>query len=243
AAAALFGPSLLPRPAELDPDRGGLVLRLRLPEGTTLEETELRIRKIEERLARSPEVESFWSLTRRADGFVMADVRSRDRRPDRLARLVTRLRYGLAAGGSLVVEAGGGGGGERTLRRLEDRAETDEEATTWRAILRSADLPALLDGYDRILNRLAGLKIRGDWIVRHDVRTVRLALQPLPGVPPERAAALAGHLRRAGSPPGELRLPSEVEGTERVLLVAPAGTPTDPDAVPQMAALLQRPLR
>jgi len=240
-AAALFGPSLLPKPADLSPDRRGLILRLRLPEGTTLEETGQRIRKIEERIAKSPEVESFWSLTWRGEGFVRADVRARDRRPDRLARLVTRLRYGLATGGSLVIDTGGGGG-DRTVRRLEDRAETDEESTTYRAILRSADLPALLEAYDRILNRLADLKVHSQSIVRHDVRTVRLALRPLPGVPPERAAAFAGHLRRASSPPAELRLPSEVEGTDRVLLVAPAGTPTDPDAVPQLAALLQKPL-
>ena len=241
-AAALFGPSLLPKPADLAPDRGGLILRLRLPEGTTLDETGQRIRTIEERVAKSPEIESFWSLTWRAEGFVRADVRARDRRPDRLARLVTRLRYGLAAGGSLVIDTGGGGGGERTVRRLEDRAETDEEATTYRAILRSADLPALLEAYDRILNRLADLKVHSQSIVRHDVRTVRLALRPRPGVPPERAAAFAGHLRRASSPPAELRLPSETEGAEKVLLVAPAGTPTDPDTVPQLAALLERPL-
>ncbi|MFL6200810.1 MAG: efflux RND transporter permease subunit [Thermoanaerobaculia bacterium] len=240
-AAALFGPSLLPKPADLAPDRGGLILRLRLPEGTTLEETGQRIRKIEERVAKSPEIESFWSLTWRGEGFVRADVRPGDRRPDRLARLVTRLRYGLATGGSLVIDTGGGGG-DRTVRRLEDRAETDEESTTYRAILRSADLPALLEAYDRILNRLADLKVHSQSIVRHDVRTVRLALRPLPGVPPERAAAFAGHLRRASSPPAELRLSSEAEGTERVLLVAPAGTPTDPDAVPQLSALLQRPL-
>jgi ABC-2 type transport system ATP-binding protein len=242
AAAALFGPSLLPKPAGLDPDTGSLVLRLRLPEGTTLEETARRIQEIEARVKEAEEVESFWSLSREGEGFVTADLRRRDRRPDRLARLVTRLRYGIAAGGSLAIDAGGGGGGERTMRRLEDRAEVDDEGNIYRAVLRSADLPALLDGYERILNRLAAMKVRTHWIVRHDVRTVRLALRPVPGLSPERAAAFASHLRRASTPPRELRLPALSEGAERALLVAPAGVSTDPDEVPPMAALLQRPL-
>ena len=60
---------------------------------------------------------------------------------------------------------------------------------------------------------------------------------------------MASHLRLASSPPRELRLPAHDpshlgavgEGAERALLVAPAGVSTDPDDVPQMAALLQRP--
>jgi ABC-2 type transport system ATP-binding protein len=240
-AAALFGPSLLPRPAGLDPDTGSLVLRLRLPEGTTLEETARRIQEIEDRVKEAEEIESFWSLSSEGEGFVTAGIRRRDRRPDRLARLVTRLRYGIAAGGSLTIDAGGGGG-ERTARRLEDRAEIDDEGNIYRAVLRSADLPTLLDGYERILNRLAAMKVRSHWIVRHDVRTVRLALRPVAGLSPERAAAFASHLRRASMPPRELRLPSLSEGEERALLVAPAGVSTDPDEVPPMAALLHRSL-
>ncbi|HWM93644.1 MAG TPA: efflux RND transporter permease subunit [Thermoanaerobaculia bacterium] len=242
-AAALFGPALLPRPADLDADTGSLVLRLRMPEGTTLEETARRIQEIEARVKEAEEIEDFWSLSWEGEGFVNADVRRRDRRPDRLARLVTRLRYGIAAGGSLTIETGGGGGGEeRSGRRLEDRAEIDEEGNTYRAILRSADLQTLLDGYDRVLNRLAALKVRSYWFVRHDVRTVRLALRPVSGLSPERAAAFATHLRRASTPPRELRLPSASEGTERALLVVPAGVSTDPDEAPPMVALLQRPL-
>jgi ABC-type multidrug transport system ATPase subunit len=177
---------------------------------------------------------------------VVADLRRRDRRPDRLARLITRLRYRITAGGALTIDAGTAVGGGRTSRRLEDRAEADEEGNTYHAILRSADLQALLDGYDRILNRLASMKVRSHWILRRDAKTVRLALRPLPGVPPERAAAFASHLRRASTPPRELRLPSVRadlgEGAERALLVFPAGSPTDPDEVPQMEDLLRRPL-
>ena len=111
-----------------------------------------------------------------------------------------------------------------------------------RAVLRSADLPTLLDGHERILNRLAAIKVRSHWIVRHDVPAVRLALRPVQGLSPERAAAFASHLRRASLPSREVRLPSEIEGAERALLVAPAGVSTDPDDVPSMAALLQRPV-
>jgi ABC-2 type transport system ATP-binding protein len=241
-AAALFGPSLLPRPADLEPDGGNLYVRVLLPEGAPLEEAERRVKEVEAQLADSPEVESFWSRASEGDGLVVADIRREDRRPDRLARLVTRLRYRIPASGALVIETAGmsGRGGARA-RSLEDRPETDEKANAYRAVLRSADLPALVEGYDRILNRLTGLKVKPFWLTRHDTRSVRLSLRPRPASPPERSAALAALLRRESSPPPELRLPRRGAG-ERMLLVTAAGASTDPAWVPQLAELLAHPL-
>ena len=166
----MFGPSLLPKPADLAPNAGSLTLHLRLPEGTPLDETERRMAQIETRLKEAKEIEDFWSRSQQADALMVAKVRRADRRPDRLARFITRLRYETAAAGSLTIDMGAGGGGP-ARRHLEDRAEADEEANRYHAILRSADLRTLLDGYERILNRLATMKVRGHWIVRE--RTFR----------------------------------------------------------------------
>ncbi|MES1242512.1 MAG: ATP-binding cassette domain-containing protein, partial [Acidobacteriota bacterium] len=247
AAAALFGPSLLPRPAGLEPDSGNLSIRVLLPEGAPLDEAERRVREVEAQLADAPEIESFWSRASEGDGFVSAEIRPDDRRPDRLARLVTRLRYRIPASGALVIETAGvtGGGGNARVRSLEDRPETDEEATHYSAVLRSADLPALVEGYDRILNRLNTLKVRPYWITRHDTRSVRLTLRPRPASPPGQSAALAALLRRDSTEPPALRLPRRGPG-ERTLLVAAAGTPADPSdptTIPQLADLLGHPLR
>jgi ABC-2 type transport system ATP-binding protein len=243
AAAALFGPSLLPKSADLEPDSGNLYVRVRLPEGAPLEEAERRVREVEAQLADAPEIETFWSRASEGDGLVVADLRREDRQPDRLDRLITRLRYRIPASGALVIETAGPAGQARA-RSLEDRPETDEKAHTWRAVLRSADLPALVEGYDRILNRLTGLKVKPYWITRHDTRSVRLALRPRPASPPEQSAALAARLRRDSSPPPELRLPRTGPG-DRTLLIAAAGAPIDPANpanIPQLSELLGHPL-
>ena len=94
-AVALFGPSLLPKPADLDPDRGSLILRLRLPEGTTLDETERRDPR--DRGAPRPNPGGRRLLEPRPGGRTPSSSRTSgagDRQPDRLARLATRLRYG-----------------------------------------------------------------------------------------------------------------------------------------------------
>ncbi len=247
-AAAVFGPALLPEPADLEPNGGSLFVRVRLPEGATLDEAERRVREVEAQLADAEEIESFWSQAGEGNGLVVADVRRRDRRPDRLTRLITRLRYRIPGSGSLVIEAAGPAGQARA-RSLEDRPEADEEGQTYRAVLRSADLQALVTGYDRILNRLTVLKVRSFWITRHDTPSVRLTLHPLPSSPPDQTAALAAFLRRDSSPPEAPVLPRRsseggAAGPARTLLVTAAGDPGDPGGpawVPQLTALLARP--
>ena len=114
-AAAVFGPALVPKPGNLSPEGGSFNIRLRLPDGATLEETERQVRGVEkplEQLAKTGEVERFWSSASAGQALVRVEVRARDRRPDRLAVLATRLRYQIP---------GARGGAHRDRRRSGGR--------------------------------------------------------------------------------------------------------------------------
>jgi ABC-2 type transport system ATP-binding protein len=246
---ALFGGALVPRPGELQPDQGNLTLLLRLPEGTTLEETLLRVKKAEEVVGKAEEVESFWSYSTPGAARIVAEVRRGDRSPAAKARLTTRLRYGLAAVGPVDIvtgsRAGGGDRGGRFVTDLEDRPETDEDSLIYKVVLQSADLTALRTGHERVLQRLETVKIPRSWIQGREAPTLQLVLHPRPSTGPAEAAALAAALRRKSSPPEALPLPGAPTGeAQRFLTVVPAGTPDDPDrAIPQVAELLDRPIR
>jgi ABC-type multidrug transport system ATPase subunit len=247
-ALALFGGALLPRPGDLRPDRGNLTAVLRLPQGSPLAETVRRTAKIEELLGKGGEVERFWIYAVPGTARITAELRSAGRSPERRRRLATRLQYEAGGAGALEVATGGrsSGGADRSfLDDLEERAETDEEATVYRVVLRGADLAAVRAGYDRLLQRLDSQKIRRHWVSGWGDPTVHLVLHPRPGTSPEEAAGLAGRLRREDSPPPALILPTAIPGgPERALTVVPAGTPVDADrAVPQVEELLSRPVR
>ncbi|HKV12130.1 MAG TPA: efflux RND transporter permease subunit [Thermoanaerobaculia bacterium] len=245
---ALFGAALVPRPGDLEPDQGNLTLSLRLPEGTTLEETVGRVAKTEEVLSKAEEIESFWSYATPGTARIVAEVRPGDRSPAERVRLITRLRYGLAAVGPVEITSGsratGGNRGGRFVTDLEDKPETDEDALFYRAVLRSADLASLRTGRELLQQRLETLKVPRSWIQGETPPTVQLVLQPWPGTAPAEAEALAAALRRKSSPPEAVPLPAGPGGAERFLTVVPAGTPDDPDrAIPQVADLLGRPVR
>jgi ABC-type multidrug transport system ATPase subunit len=250
-AATLFGPALVPQPAGLTPAGADLIVRLRLPEGTTLTEAERRVSEVEASLAKAEEVATFWSESWEGNGEIAVTVRPRDRRPDRLSRLITRLRYTDAGGAALDIQdvsrgntSGanrGGAGGD-----LEDKAETDEDAQTYRFVLRSADLAALEAGRDRVQERLTTLRVRDWWLSGLPRPSVVLVLAPRPGTSPAEAAALAAALRRSSVPPAPLTLPrpaatEALPGPAPTLAVLPAGVPDDPQRVPQLAEQLGKP--
>ncbi|MBW8767847.1 MAG: efflux RND transporter permease subunit, partial [Geodermatophilales bacterium] len=247
-AIALCGAALVPRPGTLRPDQANLTLLLRLPPGTTLEETVRRAIKAEALLAKAEEVERFWSYSTPGVARVVAELRSNTRDPERRALLATRLRYEMGGAGSLEIASGtrpsSAGTGAGFLADLEEKAETDEHAETWRVVLRGADLGAVRAGYDRLLERLDSLKVRRFWISGWGEPAVQLVLRPRAGTTPAEAATLAGRLRRESAPPPFLGLPpAHPGGPQRSLTVVPAGAPADADrAVPQLAALLGRPL-
>jgi len=236
-----FGGALIPAPGDLRPDRGNLTLVLRLPGGATLAETVARTAQAESKLGKAEEAERTWSYSVPGAARVVAEIRPRDRRPDRMTRLATRLRYELSALASVEIATGTQAGRRAFLADLVDRAETDEEAAAYRVVLRSADLATLRVGYDRLLQRLETLKIKRSFISGWGTPAIHLVLHPWPGTSPRDAQNLAARLTRASTAPPSLPLPGE---EERSLSVVPAGTPEEPDrAIPQAADLLGRPLR
>jgi len=246
-AAALFGPALVPKPGDLSPEGGSFNIRLHLPDGATLAETERQVRGVEEQLRKADEVESFWSSASAGQALVRVDVRARDRHPDRLSLLATRLRYQIPGAAAARIETGAGAaGGVAFVLDLEDRAKADEEGQIYRIVLRSADLDALSRANQRVLARLSDLKVRPFWITGWGDPSVLLTLRPAetasssPVLLSEMAAALA----RTSSAPAPLSLPPGPGGVRRSLVVVAAGAPADPDrAVPFVADLLGRPLR
>ena len=245
--ATVCGPSLLPRRGDLSPDGGSFNIRLRLPDGSTMAEAESRVLAIEEQLGKAEEVERFWSVARTGYAFVSVQVRARDRHPDRLERLATRLRYQIPGGAAATIDTGAGAGGGGALDLdFEDRARTDDEANVYRFVLRSADLNALATAYPRILDRLASLKLRPHWITGWGKRSILLTLQPSAASrgAHQELGGLATALARQSSAPVPLILPALPGGAARSLVVVPAGFPVDPDrAVPALDQLLGHPLR
>ncbi|HEV7518683.1 MAG TPA: ATP-binding cassette domain-containing protein, partial [Thermoanaerobaculia bacterium] len=249
----LWGGALVPRPGNLEPDQGNLTLRLRLPPGSTLEETVRQAARAEEVLGKAPEVWRYWTSATPGAARVVAELTPGARSPVPRALLATRLRYETAGVGAVEIASG-----LRTstadrgfLDDLEDRARTDETAATYKVILSGADFGPVRAGYDRLLQRLDTLKVRRHWITTGSAwgdPAVHLVLHPRAGTTPADAAALANRLRQASGAPPAVALPAADsggrEGAERSLTVVPAGTPEDPDrAVPQLADLLGRPLR
>ena len=246
---SLFGGALVPQRGRLAPDQGNLNLQLHLPQGSTLAETVQRTAKIEQALAKAREVERFWSVSTPGAARLVAELRpgARGTEPRRL--LTTRLQYETAGAGAVEISSGerpaatGSRGG--FLDDLEDHSETDEEATAYRVVLRSADLAALRSGYDRVLQRLDTLKVRRHRISGWGDPAIHLVLRPRPGMTPAEAAEIAHRLRRESALPPSLALPGGLPGeAKRFLTAVPAGVPENPDqAIPQIASLLGRPLR
>ncbi|HEV7785796.1 MAG TPA: efflux RND transporter permease subunit [Thermoanaerobaculia bacterium] len=242
----LFGAALAPRPGSLRPDQANLSLILRLPPGTTLDETIHRMEKAEAILAKAPEVERYWSYSTPGTARVVAELKSSSRDPDHRAMLATRLRYEMGGGGALEIAQGARSAASAGgfLADLEEKAETDEHATTYRVVLRGADLAAVRGGYDRLMERLESLKVRRFWIAGWGEPAVQLILRPRAGTTVAEAALIAGRLRRQSAPPPAVSLPPALPGgPERSLTVVPAGAPVDADrAVPQLAVLLNTPM-
>ncbi|HEX4498558.1 MAG TPA: efflux RND transporter permease subunit [Thermoanaerobaculia bacterium] len=243
----LFGGALLPRPGDLRPDQGNLTATLRLPQGVTLDETVRRAAKLEEILGKAEEVERYWIYAVPGTAQATAELRPAGRSPEARRLLATRLQYEAAGLGALEVASGLRSSASRSgsfLDDLEEHARTDDEATTYRMILRGADLAGVRAGYDRLLERLASLKVRQYWISGWDAPTVHLVLRPREGTSRDDAAAMAARLRLASLPPPALQLPALFPGgPARSLTVVPAGAPADADqAVPQLADLLARPV-
>jgi ABC-type multidrug transport system ATPase subunit len=230
---ALCGRALLPRTARLAGD-GEITLALRLPEGATAEETERELSHLERQLLKMPEISREWAVFGAGRAAVIAQLSPAAQRADRRERLLTRLAYGLHSSAALEVREGRDlSAGAWEGGAFEQRADADADGRRYRIVLRGNDLPALGEAHARIAARLGALVGRDNWSSEWGKSSVRLVLQPVPGLPPDAAMALAGHLRRLSDEPSTLALPG---AGERALRVDIAGGRT---AAPQLADLLR----
>lgn len=230
----LFGAALDPRgPDRSEPER--LVLLTRLPEGTTLAQTEAFVTSLESRAARLGGLRDVWSwvVPGRAQTVLTVEPGAG------AALLPTRLRS--IAGSFVTVDV------EEARRDvLEDEDDdadpprTDREATTYRAILKSPDAESLAvaatHGLDRLVaTGLASGQVRLGW----GPPSLHVELAPRPGTAPAEARTLAAALRERSVPPVPLTLSSR---PRRLLTVVPAGAPVRGTDVPQRRSLLDEPL-
>ncbi len=204
------GRALSPRPGSLPAALIDLAIFVQLPEGSTLDQARAQVGNIESHLAKLDEVEDFWSVFNRQEGTLGVTLRAQDRHRSRLRPLQRRLQSELGHIGaaiSLVPFAGGGRQSSEALRfddSLEDEATFDaEQAHTYRCILRSTDLGALLRSHDRLIEETRRLKeeiwprlIRSEW----RQPTLRVELVPRPATDPRAKEAALESLRSLAEP-------------------------------------------
>ena len=239
----LSGRALAPRPANLAPAIGDLLVDLRFAEGATSGQAADQVAAVEAQLDAMDEVESHWSVFNRWRGRVVASVRRRDRPLRRLGPIARRLQAQLSSvGASARVEplAGAGSGASAPVltESLEDRPHTDKGSTVYRFILRHTDARALQLAHGLVMERLAGLEdavwyrhIHADWARP----AVRVELTPRPGVSGEDAAAAARAVSLGTTLPASRPL---ALAPDLWLRVMDRGAPSARDQIAQRADLL-----
>ncbi len=239
----LSGRALEPQTGDLSPAIGDLAIRMRFTEGATADQAEAQVAAVERHLDEMEEVTGHWSVFTRRRGTVVAEVRRRDRSLNRLSPLARRIQAQLATVGASarVVPLGGRGGGESVARlteSLEDRPETDDEATFYRFILRHTDAEALQLAHLAVMDRLATVKyaiwyhqIHADWARP----STRVELIPKPGASLEQVNAAARAVAAGASMP--FARPLTAERDLRLRVMDPR-SPRTRDQVTQRAELL-----
>ena len=136
--------------------------------------------------------------------------------PERRRLLATRLRYeaaGVGRGGDLLRRPRPSRHGRRLPRR--PRGPCRRRTRRRPPIASSCAAPtsrAVRAGYDRLLARLATLKVRRTGSPAGATPTVQLVLRPRAGTPPAEAARIAAALRGRAAPPPSLPLPGRLAG-------------------------------
>ncbi len=239
----LTGKSLEPRAGNLSPVIADLSVELRFAPGTTTAQAEAQVATVEGHLDGLPAIEEHWSVFDRRGAAVRARVRRQDRDAGRLRFLAPRLEMQLAAVGASarVMPLAGGSRGDEPIRFtnvIESIAETDEEATTYRFVLRHTDLDSLRSAHNKVLDRLARLKhelyhrgTRSDW----GRPATRLELSPRPGVPVAEARRAAQTLARRSAMPPARQLTAD---DDLALRVMDPRAPRTADEVPQRSEVM-----
>ncbi len=239
----LSGHALSPRPGRLSPALADLAVVLRFPPATTLRQAEAQVSSIESHLGGLEEIEEHWSVFTRRAGSIGVRLQARHKRLDRLRSLVRRLEAELSilgAAARVVPLAAGSRRNDEPIRfssEIEDRPETDEEAMTYRFLLRSTDLEALRRARSRVLDRLAPLNyskrtdfIRTDWLEP----TRQVELVPRPGVSSAAIRRAQNAFRQAAFPASQ---PLSADRDLRLRVTGPRA-PQNEDDVPQRHDLL-----
>ena len=239
----VFGSALEPRPMDLSPVTADLRVALRFPPGTTPKQAESQVALAERELSKRQEIVEHWSWFNVNVAFIDAGVRREDRSAVGLRRLSQRLDVVLGSLGSSArvtpLASGAGNDGEpvRFDDSLEDRAETDAEATFYRFVLRSTDLEVLKTAHAQIFKRATAVPRVTEGAIRSGWGNpgVRLELVPRPGADPADVAGAVEAIRRRALRPSFRELASESEVRLRVLDVE---SPNAPDDVRQRIDLL-----
>jgi ABC-type multidrug transport system ATPase subunit/multidrug efflux pump subunit AcrB len=236
--AAVWGSALLPRLGVPQADEGNLAIEIELSPGTSTEETGRHFAAVEEAAARVEGLGATWGAYGPGWGWLEVEVAKAWQRPDRQARLLTRLRQALPAGARAHASAGV----TRAVTRAEassPRPWADEEGHLYRVVLRGGDLADLRRTYDGLIGQLARAGVRSHWIEGWKEPVVRLRLEPRPGTTLRQRVALAEELRRRSERPPALQL---VGDRDRILRVRVGGAPRHEGELPQQEVLLATPL-
>ena len=246
----VFGSSLTLRSGRLVAPIADISIQLRFEEGSTLAEAEREVARVEDHFKDLEEVVESWSLIYPRSATVGLRLREQDRTHERLRSLSARYEAQLShIGASLTAAPLAGAGGSRPMRfdsDIEEKAETDREATFYRFVLRSTDLERLQTAYQRIVENMAGLHWRPtsemilpDW----GEPSPRVELIPLAGVSQasiDRAVSILRERTVFGGVQSVVRLP----GAEQEVTVRIAGSesPRDELTVADRRVLLRAPL-
>ena len=246
---ALTGDVLAPRAGSLSPPLGDLALQVGFVEGTTLEragaligsiEEHLRVARLEPGTEDGGAVVRTWSLWNREGGSVTADLRRDLESEATLRRIARRLEVQLAGLPVALRAAPLSAGSEPAQRvrfreRLESEPEVDDAFGSYRFVLRSPRLAALRQAEARIRERLAGLDVRQEDLLRGwGPPGIRVELVPRPD------ASLAEIERATSALVERLRYPRPRswagEPDLRVQVRSPLA-PSSPDDAPPIAEL------
>lgn len=229
---AWFGDRLDPRRSGEAAAQSRIYVGVTLPAGTTLAETTAAVERVESAVRGLDEIARFWSFVEASRATVVLELRNEAQDAQRQKELRWRLRsrIRLGPGAVSIAERSSFASASRFSDDLEERPETDEEATRYRLLLKGSDAVALQRAYDSIEVRLRRayrrVGIEGGWAST----STRVELVPLPSTSPEVARTVARQLAGRTLPPVERELPDG-----RTLRVRDAGAPETVNEVPRMA--------
>ncbi len=246
----VFGSSLTLRSGRLVAPMADISIQLRFHEGSTLQEAEREVARVEQHFKDLEEVVESWSLVYPRSASVGLKLRAQDRSAERMQSLAARYEAQLShIGASLIAMPLAGAGGSRPMRfdsDAEEKAETDREVTFYRFVLRSTDLDRLQAGYRQMVEDMGSLHFRPtsemilpDW----GEPSPRVELIPLPGVPKENIDRAVQVLRERTAFGGALSV-VKLPGSEQEVTVRIAGSesPDDELQVPDRKELFRAPL-